>query len=30
MNVQNADSHNEVAVMKQELNKTQIRADNLK
>lgn len=30
MNVQNADSQNEVAVMKQELNKTQIRADNLK
>lgn len=30
MNDQNVDSHNEVAVMKQELNKTQTRADNLK
>lgn len=30
MNVQNVDSHNEVAVMKQKLNKTQTGVDNLK
>lgn len=30
MHVQNVDSHYEVAVMKQELNETQTRADNLK